>query len=99
MVRRRPVTLKERKYIRKQQANHCKTCPRFLDLREFHVDHVVPLADGGSDTFDNKQALCITCHLKKTRIETSRRMMGSIKLSAREREFLGMDVKWIAPAK
>ena len=98
MVRRKPVTLKERKLIRKQQAKHCNKCPRFLDLSEFHIDHVIPLADGGSDTFDNKQALCITCHLKKTRIETSRRMKGSIKLSAKEREFLGMDKKWIAPA-
>ena len=99
MVRRKPVTLKERRLIRNQQAKHCNTCPRFLDLREFHIDHVIPLADGGSDTFDNKQALCIACHLKKTRTETSYRMRGSIKLSSREREFLGIHTKWIAPAR
>jgi len=94
---RKKISLKERKLIRKQQAKHCNKCPRFLDLREFHIDHVIPLADGGSDTLDNKQALCITCHLKKTKKETSRRMKGSIKLSKKEREFLGTDIKWIPP--
>jgi len=30
------------------------------------VDHIVPRADGGTDAEDNLQALCETCHARKT---------------------------------
>src|SRR5687767_816814 len=35
-------------------------------------DHVVPLAEGGSDTEDNVQPLCRTCSDAKTREEAAR---------------------------
>ena len=31
-----------------------------------HVDHIVPRAAGGTDHTDNLQALCETCHARKT---------------------------------
>lgn len=97
-MKRKPTTKKERNYLRKKQSKHCNSCPRFLDVHEFHVDHMIPLFEGGSDTLDNKQAICITCHLKKTRREISRRMKGSIKLNKAERDFLGTTDKWLPPA-
>lgn len=33
------------------------------------VDHVVPRSKGGDDSEDNLQALCASCHSKKTRRE------------------------------
>ena len=31
-----------------------------------HVDHIVPLAQGGTNSLDNLQTLCATCHSRKT---------------------------------
>ena len=31
-----------------------------------HLDHVVPLEDGGQDSVENLQALCVSCHSQKT---------------------------------
>lgn len=30
------------------------------------VDHIVPLSQGGDNTIENLQALCVACHRKKT---------------------------------
>jgi 5-methylcytosine-specific restriction protein A len=34
-----------------------------------HVDHVVPREQGGSDDWANLQALCASCHSRKTALE------------------------------
>lgn len=47
----------------------CATCGRQLPANELHVDHRQALADGGTDTADNVQALCIPDHTAKTRAE------------------------------
>lgn len=36
------------------------------------VDHIVPLAAGGSDTDENKQSLCKLCHVEKTARERAK---------------------------
>ena len=33
------------------------------------VDHIVALANDGSDNYDNRQGLCIECHKEKTAID------------------------------
>ena len=38
-----------------------------LHPKGFDIDHIVELRDGGKDELDNLQALCATCHAKKTR--------------------------------
>jgi 5-methylcytosine-specific restriction protein A len=35
-------------------------------------DHIVPLAEGGSDTADNEQGLCVECHEAKSLAERLR---------------------------
>jgi 5-methylcytosine-specific restriction protein A len=45
------------------------------------VDHITPLAKGGTDEDDNLQLLCLACHEKKTRIENG----------YRERKEIGLD--------
>ena len=36
------------------------------------VDHIVPKARGGPDAWDNLQALCKSCHSRKTAVEDGR---------------------------
>ena len=45
-------------------GHHAANGPRLIPAR--HVDHVVPRADGGTDDEENLQALCATCHARKT---------------------------------
>lgn len=47
------------------QKNRCACCK--CDLREsgYHLDHIMPLALGGTNTDGNTQLLCPTCNLQK----------------------------------
>jgi 5-methylcytosine-specific restriction protein A len=40
-----------------------------LNSATSEIDHVLALYLGGTDTFDNLQALCPNCHRQKTRDE------------------------------
>lgn len=40
---------------------------------KWHLDHIVPLIDGGSHGEENQQILCLTCHKEKTKKEASAR--------------------------
>lgn len=63
-----------RKRLLRRQNNHCAECgvgP--LKPEQVQGDHVVPLADGGADVDENMQALCLTCHNAKTRMENAQR--------------------------
>lgn len=48
-------------------CSRCEADGRVVLAEE--VDHIKPLAVGGTDSDDNKQALCKACHQKKTTIE------------------------------
>ena len=55
----------------------CKACDQAgRTAAAMHVDHVVPLADGGPDVEANMQSLCIPCHKMKTNRENARRAAG-----------------------
>ena len=48
----------------------CNLCSRLTKHPEgYEVDHIKPLHQGGTDTEDNRQLLCIECHDKKTASE------------------------------
>lgn len=83
--------------VRKNQNGHCAgfRCDRYLKRSEFHVDHIVPRCEGGTNNAENLQALCISCHMKKTKYENRKRMLGSIRLSKAEKLALGLKSAWI----
>lgn len=48
-----------------KQQGDCPGCKRHYPAKDFHVDHIVPRADGGSDELDNLQLLCGHCNSTK----------------------------------
>lgn len=52
-----------RKILIELLGNKCKTCDSVVRLE---LDHIVPVKDGGENTFSNLQVLCSVCHRKKT---------------------------------
>jgi 5-methylcytosine-specific restriction endonuclease McrA len=48
----------------KKQNNLCNCCSRPLD-GNYHLDHIMPLSLGGTNTDDNVQLLLPTCNLQK----------------------------------
>lgn len=51
-------------------GGRCARCKVVLSPRQglaisFHVDHIVPRSQGGSDRLSNLQPLCRTCNLRK----------------------------------
>lgn len=47
------------------QKGQCVYCDADLLVTDFHVDHIVPLAKGGSNWPSNLQCLCPDCNLRK----------------------------------
>ena len=56
-----------------RDAYRCRGCLRVVAGRAAHVDHVLPLDDGGTDDALNLQVLCEECHGRKTRAEQRRK--------------------------
>ena len=57
-------TDKDIKRILKLQRHKCAWCKICIRV-EYHVDHIMPLARGGSNWPSNIQCLCPTCNLSK----------------------------------
>lgn len=62
--------MKDRERIKRRDLGLCKACYAKGILTEgTQVDHIVPLAAGGSDDDSNKQLLCVKCHKAKSAAE------------------------------
>lgn len=56
----------ERMQLEGIQCGRCGLCGRFFEFAgSVHVDHIVPLAQGGEDALANLQLLCRDCNLGK----------------------------------
>ena len=63
--KKRNVSENVKKYIASQQNWKCQLCQNQLDAT-YEVDHIIPLYQGGTNDYENLQALCRNCHGKKT---------------------------------
>lgn len=55
-----------RRDLRKAGYTECARCRFSMLASALDVDHIIPLYQGGTDTADNVQPLCGTCHRLKT---------------------------------
>ena len=60
---RRTLSVRKRFFVLKRDRYMCRLCKATGVPLE--VDHVVPVARGGSDALDHLQALCISCNRGK----------------------------------
>ena len=45
-----------------KQEGHCNGCCHWFEIRNFHIDHMVPTSKGGPDDDSNLQLLCGSCN-------------------------------------
>jgi 5-methylcytosine-specific restriction endonuclease McrA len=63
----------KRERILIRDAYTCRDCGRVCSGPEAHVDHIIPLEDGGTDADTNLACRCRSCHGRKTRAEQRRK--------------------------
>lgn len=66
VVGRKQFTQAERRKIFDRENGHCFHCGDPIQFDEFHIDHLHPIARGGSDDMDNLAASCACCNLSKS---------------------------------
>lgn len=82
--KRAPESVRTRRRLKLWAENpHCRSCGVFVDYPfGFELDHIKPLSEGGPDTEENSQILCVWidedgkkqgCHVEKSREEAAGR--------------------------
>lgn len=61
-TQRKAISPHLRKRIFERDAYRCRNCESYIDL---HLDHILPVAMGGTDDYENLQTLCQKCNLSK----------------------------------
>lgn len=73
MRHRRKLPAALRRRVVSEQWALCDVCSDPLEVGTAEIDHIVPVACGGSDARENLHALCPNCHARKTRTEAAAR--------------------------
>lgn len=64
--KRDPIETRLRHEVFKRDNYKCLECGKGKKETTLHCDHIMPVAQGGSDELDNLQTLCQACNLAKT---------------------------------
>lgn len=60
-----PIPPEVRKYVYQRDNYQCKSCGKTDIETALTIDHIIPLAKGGSNEISNLQTLCQTCNQHK----------------------------------
>ncbi len=61
-----PIPPEVRKYVHQRDNYQCKGCGQTANETHLTIDHIIPLARGGTNDISNLQTLCFTCNQQKT---------------------------------
>ncbi|KOP23539.1 HNH nuclease [Hapalosiphon sp. MRB220] len=54
-----------RKYVHQRDNYQCQSCNQTHHDTHLTIDHIIPLARGGTNDISNLQTLCLTCNQQK----------------------------------
>lgn len=60
-----PIPIEVRKYVYQRDNYQCQSCGKPEKLAQLSIDHIIPLALGGSNDISNLQTLCLSCNRHK----------------------------------
>ena len=60
-----PIPNSVRQYIYQRDNYQCQNCGQTQTETILNIDHIIPLAKGGSNDMSNLQTLCQTCNQNK----------------------------------
>ena len=66
---RQPLTRSERLRVKNKCGGSCANCGCELEDGKWESDHKAPLWQGGEDTIENQEPLCLPCHDDKSEHE------------------------------
>ena len=66
MIMRKHISRNIRNEVIDRQRGMCRRCDKRLEQSDTHIDHIIPVEDRGESDISNYQALCGSCHNKKT---------------------------------
>ncbi len=69
--KRKKFSRAEEKALWKKYGGRCVICERGTDFDEGEIDHIIPLAKGGTNDYDNLQWLCLRCNKLKGHTKTN----------------------------
>ena len=64
--KRKTISKSIRHEVFKRDEYKCVECGATKEETTLHIDHIIPLSQGGTDEMDNLQTLCEACNLAKS---------------------------------
>lgn len=64
-VGRQPIPRKLRHEVFKRDGYRCRECGATNKQTRLHIDHIIPVAKGGTNDLSNLQTLCEECNVAK----------------------------------
>ncbi|MEG3439436.1 HNH endonuclease [Pannus brasiliensis CCIBt3594] len=60
-----PIPSSVRDYVYRRDNYQCQSCGKRETDTGLSIDHIIPLAIGGSNDISNLQTLCLSCNSRK----------------------------------